>query len=73
MRIITASSQGLKHWSQFTSHIHLLFEVYGKNMYKDILHCNKYIIIIGRVDSQVSCGEHGSKQFMLKTIDGVIS
>ena len=31
-----------------------------------------YMIFIGLLDSQVSLGEFGCLQFMLKTVDGVI-
>ncbi|KAM4701501.1 spermatogenesis-associated protein 22 [Discoglossus pictus] len=48
LRIITATIDSMKHWSQYTDSIPLLFE------------------ILATLDSAVTCGDHGSKVFLLR-------
>ena len=67
--MLTATAQGVQHWAQYSSLAHLLFEVYGKKMRQIIqqLYCH---CIAGTVDSQVSVGNFGAKQFIVRTNDG---
>ncbi|XP_053311812.1 spermatogenesis-associated protein 22 [Spea bombifrons] len=48
LRIIPATIESMKHWSEYTDRIPLLFEV------------------LATLDSAVTCGEHGSKMFLLR-------
>ena len=37
LRVLTATAQGVEHWSQYIQHTQILFEVYGKH--NDVTNC----------------------------------